>query len=86
MPCVFLGLQHVSFKDRTTGKTVSGVSVYIAFDLDSEYGFGQKAEKFFLSEDTFSKFSHILTKNAVMSPIYVYFNSSGKIYSIAEAE
>lgn len=45
-----IGMRDVNFKDRETGRTIAGTSLYVSYPIEGE-GVGEASEKYFIKPD-----------------------------------
>ena len=75
-----LGIRDVNFIDEKTGRSVIGVSIYVAYSRAGVTG--EETAKFFLSPDKVAAISNLLYPG---SEVVVYFNRHGKIEAMQAA-
>lgn len=74
-----IGYRASSFKAQDTGKTISGMNIYVVDEVDPKYGVGQSCERIYLSD---KKMDDIGYRPTVGDEIKVYYNRYGKVDDI----
>ena len=81
-----IGREHIQFKSRTTGDTISGWNIYATSPIDPAKGVGDLAEKLFMSDEKFAQLGFEMKPG---TEVEFFFNRFGKVATaklISESE
>lgn len=68
-----IGFMKVNYTSKTSGRPVRGYNLFVATDIQSDYGKGKKVDKLYLSDPDFNRFPEVL------GMYEIYFNQYGNI-------